>query len=52
MCFTESVFKVALQKSVPTQIRQLILYMSNGRELVDEFEGGLTPAKRLDEHSL
>ena len=26
---TQSVFTVVLQKSIPTQIRQLVLYMSN-----------------------
>ena len=30
-CLTQGVFKVILQKSVPTRIRQLILYVSNSR---------------------
>ena len=29
---TESVYKVVLQKSIPAQIRQLILYISNSRQ--------------------
>ena len=29
---TQSVFKVVLQKSIPPQIRQLILYVSNSQQ--------------------
>ena len=28
---TESIYKVVLQKSIPAQIRQLILYISNNQ---------------------
>ena len=42
---TESVYKVVLQKSIPTQIRQLILYISDDEGYVDEFVGELTFAK-------
>ena len=38
-------FKVVLQKSIPAQIRQLILYISNSKGQVDEFVGELTSAK-------
>jgi len=34
-------------KSIPTQIRQLILYISNSKGEVDGFVGELTSAKRL-----
>ena len=44
---TQSVFEVVLQKSILTQIRQLILYMSNSKGQVDGFVGKLTSAKRL-----
>ena len=44
------VFEVALQKSIPTQIRQLILDMSNGDGKVDGFVWELTPAKRFQKH--
>ena len=44
--FTESVCKVVLQKSIPRQIRQLILYYYQYRELVDGFVRELTFAKR------
>jgi hypothetical protein len=29
---TESVYKVVLQQSIPAQIHQLVLYISNGRD--------------------
>ena len=35
------------QKSIPTYIRQLILYICNREGQVDGFVGGLTSAKRL-----
>ena len=35
----ESVYKVVVQKSIPAQIRQLILYMSNNKERVEKFVG-------------
>ena len=44
---TQSVFQVVLQKSIPTQIRQLILYIRNSKGWVDRFVRGLTSAKRL-----
>jgi len=34
---TQIGFKVVLQKSIPTQIRQLILYISNGKGQVGGF---------------
>ena len=39
---TQSVFKFVLQKSIPTQIRQLILYIRNSEEYVDDLVGELT----------
>ena len=44
---TQSVLKVVSQKPIPTQICQLILYISNSKGQVDEFVGDLTSAKRL-----
>ena len=44
---TESVYQVVLQKSIPAQIRQLILYISNSKGYVDGFVGGVTSAKQL-----
>ena len=44
---TESVYNVVLQKSIPAQIRQLFLYISNDRGLVDEFVRDFCFAKRL-----
>jgi len=44
---TQSVFEVVLQKSIPTQICQLILYISKSKGYVDGFVGQLTSAKRL-----
>ena len=41
---TQSVFKVVLLKSIPTKIRQLVLYVSNCKEYVDGFVGELTSA--------
>ena len=46
----QSVFKLALQKSIPTRIRQLILYISNSKGSVDEFERDSTSAKRPLKH--
>ena len=43
---TQSFFEVVWQKSIPTQIRQLILYISN------EFVWELTFTKRLLKHVL
>jgi len=47
LCFylTESVYQVVLQNSIPTQIRQLIIYIRNSKGLVDGFVGELTSAK-------
>ena len=44
---TESVYTVVLRKSIFAQTRQLILYISNKKGLVDEFVWELTFAKRL-----
>ena len=49
---TQSVFEVVVQKSIQTQIRQLILYISRSTEQFDGFVRELTFAKRLCEHSL
>ena len=38
----DRVFKNVLQKSIPTQIRQLILCIGNSEGLVDGFVGELT----------
>ena len=43
-------FEVVSQKSIPTQIRQLILYISNSKGWVDGFVGELTSAKRIQKH--
>ena len=43
---TSSVLRDISQKSIPTQIRQLILYISNIEGQVDGFVGVLTSAKR------
>ena len=43
-------FRNRLQKSIPTQIRQLILYISNSEGYVDGFVGEWTCAKRLEKH--
>ena len=39
--------QVVLSKSIPTQICQLILHISNSKEYVDGFVGELTSAKGL-----
>ena len=39
---TESVFEVVLQKSIPAQIRQLILFDINDKGYADGFVGELT----------
>ena len=44
---TQSVFKVGVQKSIPTQIRQFIFNISNNKGHVDGFVWELTPAHRL-----
>jgi len=40
-------FQVVLQKSIHTQIRQLIVHISNSEGFVDGCLGELTSAKRL-----
>jgi len=47
---TQRVFKVVLQKSIPAQIRQLIICISDNKGKVDRFVLELTFAKRLYEH--
>ena len=42
--------QVVLQMSIPSQIRQLILYISNSKGHADGFVGELTSAKRLSKH--
>ena len=42
-----SVSNVVLQESIPTRIRQLILYIGNSQDYVDGFVWELTPAQRL-----
>ena len=42
---TQSAFKVVLQKSIPPQIRQPILHISNSKGEVDGFAGELTFAE-------
>jgi hypothetical protein len=49
---TESAYKVALQKSIPAHIRQLILYYHQNEEKVNGFVRGLAFAKRLYIHFL
>ena len=44
---TQSALEAVLKKSIPTQIRQLILYISNSKGQVDRFVGELASAKRL-----
>ena len=46
-CLIESVYEVVLQKSIPTQIRKHIRYMSNDKRVADGFVGESTFAKRL-----
>ena len=43
-------FQSCLQKSIPAQIRQLILYISKSKGYVDGSVGKLTSAKRLFKH--
>ena len=49
---TKSLSQVVLQKSIPTQIRQLLLYISNDEGLIDGFVRELTFAKRRCKHFL
>ena len=49
---TQSVFEVVSQKSIPTKIRQCILFMSNSKGQVDAVAGELTCAKRFNKHSV
>ena len=49
---TQSVFKVVLQKSISTQIRQLILFYYLYKEQVDGFVRESTFAQRLYKHFL
>ena len=49
---TESVYKVVFKKSIPAQIRELIIYVSNNKGYVDEFVLELTFSTRLHEHLL
>ena len=44
---TQSVFQVVLHKLNPTQIRQLIPYISTSKGWVDGFVGELTSVKRM-----
>ena len=50
--FTECLHKVVLQKSIPAQIRQLILYISKNQGQVDEYVREFVVAKRLHQHIL
>jgi len=50
--FTESVCKVVLQESIPAQIRQLIIHISNDEGQVDGFVRELTFAEQLCKHFL
>ena len=43
-------FDRALQQSIPTKIRQLILYINDSKDQVEEFLGELTFAKQLLKH--
>ena len=49
---TESFYKVVLQGSIPSQLRQLIFYYYLYTENVDGFVQELTSAKRLYKHCL
>ena len=49
---TPCVHKVVFEKSIPAQICQLILYISNDKGLVDGFVRELTFARRRHEHFL
>jgi len=44
---TEKVFKVILQKSIPSQFRQIIFYISNSKGYVKKIVRKLTFSKRL-----
>ena len=45
-----SVLKVVLHKSIPTQIRHFILYISSSKRSVDAFMGELLCSKRRERH--
>jgi hypothetical protein len=47
---TESFYRVVLQKSIPAQIRQLILCISDGQVWFHGFVRELTFAKQLYKH--
>jgi len=49
---TESVYQVVSQSSIPTQIRRLILYISNDKGYVNESVRELTFPKPIYEHCL
>ena len=49
---TDTVYEVGLKKSIPAQIRQLILYHYQLKEQVDGFLRELTFTIRLYEHSV
>ena len=49
---TQIVYQAVLQESIPAQIRQHILYISNDKGLADEFVRELTVTKRLYKHFL
>ena len=49
---TESVYKLVFQKSIHTQIRQLILHVSNKNGQFDGFVQELTFAQRIHQHFL
>ena len=44
---TDSVYQLVLQKSIPIQLRQLILHISNSEGQSDGFVRELISAKRL-----
>jgi hypothetical protein len=47
---TESVYHVVVQTSIPAQIRELTLYISENKGQVDGFVRESTFAERLHEH--
>jgi len=49
---TQKYYQVVLQKSIPVQIRQPFLYISNNKGQIGGFVGELTLAKRFHKHSL
>ena len=51
-CLTEKVCEGVLQKSIPPQIRQLILYHYQYKKIVAGFVRELTFTKRLHDHFL